>query len=347
MDRRDFLKTTGAAAVTAGATASAATAAETDAKSTVAAPSVLPGAERLVLGSAWGPDMARPNVERLAHTLEKAMGGRYRIEVQPAIVDADLVFASAHDQASLHPAFAYFAGLPAGLGIDAAALPIWLGVGGGQMLWDEMAAAFGWKSLLAGHTGASAGLWTSRRIETAQDFAGLKIATVGLACDVVSALGAEAVAPPPHVIKAGLAGGRLHAAEWPGPLAALAPNLQPVAERLYSPAFAEQGMALGLNVSRRLWEHLGAADQAIIEACAAQEYQLSLSEAWAHESIVQQMSAPGKWPVRQALPQAVGAAVLDAAHDVVAGLAATDAESRRIGDSLEAFRSLTRPPVTA
>ena len=217
MDRRDFLKSTGAAAVAAGAAASTqATASDAD---NPAAPAILSGVRHLMLSSTSPTDLPGSGAERLALRIGAATAGRVRIEVRIGAGDADLTFGSAHHAA--HPAFAYFAGLPFGEGLDTASLQTWLVAGGGQMLWDELAAAYGFKSLIAGHTGESDGVWAAERLESKSDLADLRIAVSGLAGDVVSAFGATVVGVGPGELKAALADGRVAAAEWPGPLAAV------------------------------------------------------------------------------------------------------------------------------
>jgi TRAP-type mannitol/chloroaromatic compound transport system substrate-binding protein len=332
MDRRGFLKTTGAAAVAAG------TATGARAEQAQAAPAILSGAKPLSIASTWGGDLPGGGAERLAWRIETATGGRYRIEMAAGAGDADLTYGGT--TAALHPAFAVFSGLPFGQGLAAAAHNTWLTAGGGQMLWDELAGEFGFKPLLAGRTGPSGGVWASRRLEGAADLAGLAIHVGGLAAEVVLALGATPLAMPPLQLGAALADGRIQAAEWLGPLAAAAPDLQPLAERLYLPGFTPEGLVLALNVRRSLWEAMDAADRAIFEACAAQEYQVSLADAHAHALMAAQIESPAKWPVRHALPVQLGHALEAAADDVVARMAGTDEAARRIHDSYAAFRRM-------
>ncbi len=192
MDRRDFLKTTGAAAVAAGTAAGTpATADDADGIARPAAPAILSGVQDLTLASTSPTDLAGAGAERLARRLEAATGGRFRIEVRRGSGDADLGFGSAHHSA--HAAFAFFAGLPFAQALDAAAMQTWLGAGGGQMLWDELAAAHGFKPLVAGHTGESAGVWAAARLERVSDLAGLRIAVTGIAGDVLATFGATPV----------------------------------------------------------------------------------------------------------------------------------------------------------
>src|SRR5204863_3060122 len=137
-DRRNFLRTTGAAAVAAGAAA-----APTHAGEIPAARLTRPGARLLTLASEWRPEPAGFGPERLARRLETATDGRYRIEIAYGSTEADLSYGNAWRHAKLHPAFAIFAGLPFGQGLEAPAQHAWLAVGGGEMRWDELAAEHG------------------------------------------------------------------------------------------------------------------------------------------------------------------------------------------------------------
>jgi TRAP-type mannitol/chloroaromatic compound transport system substrate-binding protein len=344
MDRRDFLKTTGAAAVAAGSAAGATPAAsEAEKPFASASPAIASGALDLRLASTVPADLPGAGAERLARRLEAATGGRYRIEVVGGSVDADLSFGSAYDPR--HPGFAFFAGLPFGHGLEPDALQAWLAVGGGQMLWDELAAAHGFSPLVAGHTGASPGVWAAGRLERPSDLAGSRIAVTGLAGEILRGFGATPIEIAPQAIKAALATGDIAAAEWLGPLAAAAPDLQPLAQRLYRPGFHRMGTLLALGVRRTLWERLSVADRAIFEACAAPEYHLSLTDAQAHVLIERQVALPGKWPLRLDFPAEMAAAFDRAAQEAVARLAAFDPTARRIHDSHRAFRALLGEPA--
>jgi TRAP-type mannitol/chloroaromatic compound transport system substrate-binding protein len=336
MDRRDFLKTTGAAAVAAGTAVSTAHA-PGDGPAT---PAVLSGTRLLVLGSEWAPESAGFGPERLAQRLAMATDGRYRIEVAHGNTDADLTYGSASRHAGLHPAFAYFAGLPFAQGLDAPAQHAWLAVGGGEMLWDDLGLQFGFKPLLAGHTGPGAGVWAAARLETLADLARATLHVEGLAADVVRGLGATAVQMAPNELRAALAGGRIQAAEWLGPLVVVAPDLQPLAQRLYEPGFHRRGAALSLTVRKGVWDAMSAADRAIFEACTAQDYHLSLAEVRAHALLAGQLGAPAKWPVRVAWADSVSDALDWALAEVMERIAAEDASARRIHDSYQAFRHL-------
>ena len=180
---------------------------------------------------------------------------------------------------------------------------------------------FGFKPLVAGHTGPSAGVWAAARLEAPSDLAGGQVYVEGLAGDVMRDLGATPAMLAPEELRAALADGRLQAAEWLGPLAAAAPDLQPLAQRLYQPGFNRNGLLLSLGVDKRLWDGMSAADRAIFEACAVEAYHLSLTDARAHALIASQVEAPTKWPVRLPWPSRITEALDQAAAEAVERIA--------------------------
>jgi TRAP-type mannitol/chloroaromatic compound transport system substrate-binding protein len=331
MDRRDFLKVGGAAAVTVGGAGTAAA---------QSAPAILPGAIELRLASPDQPDVPGFGPDRLARRIELATSGRYRITSTPDVAAADLVFGNVNRQRDRHPAFAFFAGLPLGLGLDQARHQTWLAIGGGQMLWDDLAGQFGFKPLVAGHTGPSGGIWTSRRLETASDLSGARMYTEGLAAEIVRALAATPVHLAAGDLRSALAKGRIDTAEPLDPLVVAVSDLQPLAERLYSPGLNAGGALLSLDVRREAWDRLSAADQAIFEACAAEAYAQSLAEAQGHAMMTAQLATTAKWPVKSALGGELQQALERTAGAVLAQVAGYDLDARRIHDSHQAFRTL-------
>lgn len=337
MDRRDFLKTSGAAAVATGAVGTAALSA--DDVAALPAPAILSGSKRLLLASDVTASSFEP--DRLARRIEAASNGHFRIEMSHDADGAELAYGRVSCHAGAHRGFSFFAGLPFAQGLSAPDQHAWLAVGGGQMLWDELAASFGFKPLLAGHTGPSGGVWATTRLERPADFAGLTVhAEPGLAADVLRALGAHPVAMEARGLGRGLADGDVRAAEWLGPIIGVSPGVQPLAQRLYEPGFHRGGMMLSLDVRKPLWESMSESERAIFEACATQEYHLSAAEARAHSLIAARVAAPAKWPVRLEFPDAVADALDQVCAEILEDFSATGAEARRIHDSYQAFRNL-------
>jgi TRAP-type mannitol/chloroaromatic compound transport system substrate-binding protein len=337
MHRRGFLTSGGAAAVAAGAGPGRAGAnfAPPEAEIPAASPA---GARRLTLSLPPGEELAGFAADRLAQRLAVATGGRFRIERGAPGTPCDLGFGDAQRLSALHPGFAFFAGLPAGAGLPSAEFEAWLIIGGGQLLWDELARPFGLKPLLVGHGGEPVGLWSNVRLEQVTDLAGLQVTADGLAARVLERLGARPIAVSPARLRAALAQGEVAAAHWAGPLPAVAFDLNPLAQCLYQPGLYASAAPTTLTVERGLWDQLAPADQAVFEACAAQEHRLRLAEAKLYAGVAAGTRVPSKWPLRRPLPAALRDVLAAAGRAVVAELAEHDAACRRIADSYAAYR---------
>jgi TRAP-type mannitol/chloroaromatic compound transport system substrate-binding protein len=340
MDRREFLRTTGAAAAAATATATAAeaTAQRQPNAAQVAAPAVAKGLQELRLAMPWPDSVAgfADQARRLGQRIASLSGGRYRIAFVPGVDSglaavrsgaADLYHGTEHDHLDAHRALAYFAGLPGDRGMAPAHLAAWMLVGGGQTLWDDLAGNFGVKAMLAGHSGDRACFLATRRIETMGELAGKRVSVTGLARDVVRGFGLEPAAVGTPDLAAGMARGDILAAEWGGAIASHSLGLTAVAPFAVGTSINKHGFALSLGMRRSLWDSLGATDQAIFSTAAAAEYQLALAEEEAHRRLLYpEPPADKTWPLAHDLERAIRR-VADA---VVAHVAAADATAQRI-----------------
>jgi len=334
MDRREFLKTTGAAA--------AAAVAADRAEARVASPAVVAGVRELRMATAWPDGVAgfADQAFRLARRIEAASGGRYRIHIddgaRPDAGGYDLFHASAHRHTGRHPAFAYFAGLPIAAGLSPMALPVWLQAGG-QDLFDDLAGELGEKCLLVGHSGQGSRLWSNAPISTSDDLVGRPIAAVGLGRDIVRGLGGIAVDVDAPRLAASLASGQTWAAEWCGLMAGCAVGLDRASTCLSPSAFNPQGEALALSITRAVWDSMPAGDQAVLEAVAAAGFFASLAEAESVEQAVASVLVQrGNNPVAP-LAEELSSAIARLADAVVADIASRDAISWRINASYMAF----------
>jgi TRAP-type mannitol/chloroaromatic compound transport system substrate-binding protein len=349
MDRREFLITSGGAAVAATSSAAAhAEAVDTHAHSKAGGGIAL----KLVMPWADTPQGPADSVRRLARRVETMTDHRYRIEVASGAdsSEAHLTHGSAHDFATLHPAFAYFAGLPGPTGLAAGDLAHWMTVGGGQMLWDDLAGQHGWKSLLVGHMGEAPPLWSRAPITRLGDLSGQCIAAPGLGADVARALGAEAMRLAPGEVSTALDAGSVYAAEAGGLLPSLASGIPRVARHATGSGLNGRGTALSLNVRLSAWESLSEADQAILEAAAAEEFQSSLAEARAHDRLARRVMESSFGVVFAPWPVDVAEALERVAEATIAHVAGHDTIAARIDQSYMAFRAAlsgTIPPRRA
>ena len=352
MDRRSFLRTTSAAAAAATAvtaTSSAALAASPD-KPNRAAPSILRGQRELTLAMSWRDGTSGPadRAHRLARRLEAALGGRWLIAPRQVVrggiaalaaAGCDLYFGTENDNLEFHSAFAFYAALPGAGTFNADDLVAWLRIGGGQELWDDLAARFDVKPFLAGHLGLWPALWSRQSIDSLADLERRRIAVEGLARDVVRGIGAEPVEIAADDLASALASGEIAAAEYGGVLTSVELGLAGAARHLNGFGILEGGIGLSLGMRRSLWDSLGAADQLVVSAILAEEAQTSIAEMRAHEKPLRAMIRDSHGVAFSPLPADVAIAVDRVAEAVVADAASGDETARRINRSYHAFRN--------
>lgn len=341
MDRREFLITSGGAAVAAASPAVA------NAEQAASPPPerLSSGASLLRLSMPWAdtPQGPADSARRLAARIEAMTAGRFRIELVagPGSLEQapDLLHGTAHDFSRLHPAFAYFAGLPGAAGLSAGDLAHWMTVGGGQMLWDDLAGQHGWKPLLAGHSGEAPPLWSRDAITGLADLSGRRVAAMGLGADVARALGAEGHDLMPGRVASSIQDGSLDAAETGGLVTSLASGIGRFARHATGQGLNGQGTALSLSVRLSVWNGLSEADRTIFAAAAAEEYQASLAEARVHDRLARRV-LESSFGVRFApWPSEIAEALDRVAEATIAHVAGFDADAARIDQSYMAFRS--------
>ena len=175
-----------------------------------------------------------------------------------------------------HPGFAYFTAVP--FGLTYTEINAWIRFGGGQQLWDELAADYGLKGLMCGNTGVQMGGWFRKEIESAADLKGLKMRIPGLGGDVLTKLGGSPVSLPGGQIYENLVSGAIDATEWVGPWNDIAMKFYEAAKYYYYPGMHEPGAMLSIGMNKRWWDGLSKSDQAIISAAATAENEIMMSE---------------------------------------------------------------------
>lgn len=342
MDRRDFLKSTGAAAAATAVAATGTAVAETAS----AKPAVSKGLHELRLAVSYDDGVAGPAdwAHRLARSIGELSGGRCRVtpvfgvrdtSAAVRIGDADLCFDSADHLLDIHRGFAYFAGLPGGHGVSPWQLQTWVSAGGGEALWDDLAGEACLKPLLAAHTGSRALMLATERPQSMQGVAGRKVHVEGLARDVAGGLGLDVVSLPAGELAGAMQRGEVHIAERGGAIVSYALGLLPVARYSAGTSINRNGTAMFLGVGRALWDSLPDSERALIAGAASKEYQMSLAEDDVHRRMLYPAPPADRvWPIAAELAHTIE----EVAAAVVAHTAATDAKSRRISESFAAYR---------
>jgi TRAP-type mannitol/chloroaromatic compound transport system substrate-binding protein len=289
----------------------------------------------------------------LARRIEQATSGRYRISIAETAKnalealrdgDADLVHGAMHDHVGHHPAYAYFSGLPTDDSLAPAELEAWLTVGGGQSLWDALAAEHGLKSLLAGHTGPKM-VWSTEPLDTPAAWVGRRVLIPGLGAEVARGLGAEPVDVAPREVRSALAEGRLHAAEYGGIIATMSAGVPAVAPHALASSLGASGTALSLSLSQRFWNELTDEDKAAFASASAEEFRIALMEERTHREPIA-IALRARRQLEMSSPSAdLHSALSRIGSAMVAHAAGTDAHAARINASYMAFRARIASPV--
>ncbi len=280
MKRRQFIKSAAAAGV-AGAAASA-----------LSAPAIAQGMRELKMVTTWPKNFPGlgTGAQRLADSITAASGGKLTVKLYAAgeLVPpfesfdavssgtADMYHAAEYYWQGKHKAFNFFTAVP--YGFTANEIDAWLNYGGGQQLWDELAAGFNLKSLAAGNTGVQMGGWFNKEVNSLEDYKGLKIRMPGLGGEVLRRIGAAAVTLPGGEIFPALQSGAIDATEWVGPWNDLAFGFYKITKYYYWPGFHEPGSTLACGMNKGVWDSFSPAEQAMIEACCHAENNRSYSE---------------------------------------------------------------------
>ncbi len=188
---------------------------------------------------------------------------------------ADIYHAPDYYFIGQHPAYAFFTCVP--FGMTAEEIRVWYYHGGGHELHDQLGQIFGLKSFIAGNTGAQSGGWFNKRINSPDDFKGLKFRMPGLGGVALGELGASVQNIPGGEVYQALASKSIDGTEWIGPWADEMAGFHEITKIYYTAGFHEPGAALSLAVNREVFESLTPSQQGVIESVAAHANEWTLA----------------------------------------------------------------------
>ena len=280
--------------------------------------------------------------EEFARDIEVATNGRIRIrvyaaeELVPALQsfdavsqgNADIYHGPDYYWQGKHIMFNFFGAVP--FGLSATEMTQWLQYGGGQELWDELAAGFNVKPMLCNATGMQMGGWFNKENNSIEDFQGLKMRIPGFGGEIITRMGGTPVTLPGGEIFLSLSQGNIDATEWIGPWNDLALGFHQVADYYYTSAYHEPSASVCAGWNLDVWNDLDPSEQKIIEALAEMHYARSLAEFNARNAnALRQLVNEHGVQLRQ-FPQEVMKALADVAADIAADMGRTDDISTQI-----------------
>ena len=278
--RRKFMKAAAATGVAAVAVSS------------LAAPAVAADRVEASMVATWGRDFPGlgTGAQRFAQRISDLSDGRIQVTYyaanervkafdsfdEVASGNSQMYHAADYYWVKKHPAFGYFTSVP--FGFTYTEMNAWIRFGGGQELWDELTDQFGTKSFMAGNTGVQMGGWFNKKINSPNDFKGLKMRIPGLGGQVIGKLGGSPVSLPGGQIYENLVSGAIDATEWVGPWNDEAMKFQEAAKYYYYPGMHEPGSMLACGCNKSWLTSLSKSDQMIIEAAASMENDVMMAE---------------------------------------------------------------------
>ncbi len=291
MKRREFLTKTGL--VAAGAAATVAGLAGCAEKKEKAAPAVQ-AKERYEwkMATTWPPKLPvlQEGCERLAKRIGELSDGRLTIKVYAggelvpplecfqAVSDGTVECGSgaSYYWAGKEPATQWFAAVP--FGMNGQGMSAWFHGGGGLKLWEEVYAPFDLVPRPGGSTGVQMGGWFNKKINSIDDYKGLKMRIPGLGGKVVSKAGGTVVLLPGGEIFTSLERGVIDATEWVGPLHDLRMGFYKAAKYYYYPGWHEPGTYLEYFFNKKKYDALPKDLQHIIDAACMETEHWVLSQ---------------------------------------------------------------------
>lgn len=285
LERRSFLKKAGMA----GAAAVAGTMA-----STAAAPVIWAQDKsyQWKMVTTWPPEMPvlQTGAQRFAKRVEELSQGRMKIQVYaagelvPALGTFDAVSqgtVEAGSGASYYwagkvPAAQWFSAVP--FGFNPQGINTWFYSGGALKLWEEVYAPFNLVPRPQGNTGVQMGGWFRKKIESVNDFKGLKMRIPGLGGKVIAKAGGTVVLLAGGEIYTSLERGVIDATEWVGPLHDLRMGFYQATKYYYYPGWHEPGTTLEVIFNKKAYDELPGDLKAILDAVAAETNLWSLCE---------------------------------------------------------------------
>jgi len=233
------------------------------------------------------------------------------------------------------PASVFFTAVP--FGMTAQEMNGWLHYGGGIELYREAYAPAGVVPFAGGSTGVQMAGWFNREINSVEDLRGLRMRIPGLAGEVFSAAGGEAVRIPGGEVYTALQTGVIDAVEWVGPYNDLALGLYEIAEYYYYPGWHEPGSMLEFIVNAEALAALPDDLQAIVTHAARAANLDMLDEFTARNNrALRELVEVHKVKLRR-LPDDVLAALYRGSQEAIERLIGSDPLAARVHASFSAF----------
>ncbi|EBA11295.1 TRAP transporter substrate-binding protein [Roseobacter sp. CCS2] len=338
IERRRFIRTAGLGVAGAAALASPAVAqGKTQLRFVTSFPTMFPG-----LGTSARRVTDRINlategrIEVALYDRGALVPGGVGVFEAVAAGNADMYYSSEYYHPSKSQAYNIYGAVP--FGMTTPETYAWILHGGGQELWDTLHEGFNMKPFAGPSTGVQMGGWYNKQIESLDDMQGVKFRMPGLGGEVLRSIGVAVVNLPGSEVFAALQSGAIDGAEWVGPWHDLAFGFHKVVKHYHWPGFHEPGNIGSYGINLDFWEGVSDADKQIITSILEAECYLQTAEYnGVSPDALDKLLTEHDVQLHQ-YPDDLLVELAKASRDVMEDVANTDAITRAVWDSYQAFR---------
>jgi TRAP-type mannitol/chloroaromatic compound transport system substrate-binding protein len=232
----------------------------------------------------------------------------------------------------------WFAAVP--FGMNAQGMAAWFHGGDGLKLWEEVYAPFNLIPRPGGSTGVQMGGWFNKKIETIDDFKGLKMRIPGLGGKVIAKAGGTVILSAGGEIFTNLERGVIDATEWVGPLHDLRMGFWQAAKYYYYPGWHEPGTYLEYFFNKKVYESLPRDLQHIVDAAVMENELWVLAQFEARNGEALQTLINEHHVNLMRFPDKVLDSLRKLAEEVVEEEANKDPMARKVADSFKKFQKV-------
>src|SRR6266478_5173101 len=286
--------------------------------------------------------------ETIAKRVAAITGGKFQIrvfgagEIVPAFGTVDAVQQGTVE--CTHTASYYFVGKNKTFAFDTT-LPFgmnqrqqnaWIYYGGGLELVRAFFRDFNIISFPAGNTGCQMGGWFRKEVRTVKDLKGVKMRIAGLGGEAKARLGAVPQQIAGGDIYPALERGTIDAAEWVGPYDDEKLGFYKIAPHYYYPGWWEADSMYSLFVNIKEWEKLPKHYQSVLEQAGhyANNWMMAKYDQSNPQALRRLLANGAKL---HAFSPPIMEASLKAAKELHSEVAASNADFKKVYDSLTAF----------
>jgi TRAP-type mannitol/chloroaromatic compound transport system substrate-binding protein len=223
-------------------------------------------------------------------------------------------------------------------GLNSRMQSAWWTAGQGGELANQFLARSKIFAIPAGNTGCQMGGWFRKEIKEPADLNGLKFRVAGFAGRILQKLGVVPQQLAGGDIYPALEKGTLDATEWVGPYDDEKLGFQKVAQYYYYPGWWEGGAMLHNFINLEKWNELPKSYQAIVRSASAEAHEWMLAKYDAGNPAALRRLVGSGAQLRPFSP-AVLEACYKASSEVYAEISGSNADFKKIMDSISAFRA--------